>query len=116
MAEESTPYHHQDYQTIVSKIKSFSAASDAAVINTFNGDSNVPFFKELANQGVSADKTPTMSYSFAEVELQTPDVNPLVRHLETLNYFMSLSNPKNSNSDIKEKWMANTHNTPHKQH
>src|SRR6267143_2200000 len=81
IAEEYTPFHHQDYQTIVGKIKSFSAAGDAAVINTINGDSNVPFFKELANQGVTADKTPTMSYSFAEVELQTLDVKPLVGHL-----------------------------------
>ena len=55
IAEEYTPFH----QTIVGKIKSFSAAGDAAVINTINGDSNVPFFKELANQGVTADKTPT---------------------------------------------------------
>src|SRR5256884_8918278 len=42
IAEEYTPFHHQDYQTIVGKIKSFSAAGDAAVINTINGDSNVP--------------------------------------------------------------------------
>src|SRR2546426_6839590 len=30
IAEEYTPFHHQDYQTIVGKIKSFSAAGDAA--------------------------------------------------------------------------------------
>src|SRR5213080_2907097 len=89
IAEEYTPFHHQDYQTIVGKIKSFSAAGDAAVINTINGDSNVPFFKELDNQGVTADKTPTMSYSFAEVELQTLDVKPLVGHLASWNYFMT---------------------------
>src|SRR5256886_8597097 len=83
--EEYTPFHHQDYQTIVGKIKSFCAGGDAAVINTINGDSNVPFFKELANQGVTADKTPTMSYSFAEVELQTLDVKPLVGHLASWN-------------------------------
>src|SRR5436853_204096 len=75
IAEEYTPFHHQDYQTIVGKIKSFGAAGDAAVINTINGDSNVPFFKELANQGLTADRTPTMSFSFAEVELQTLDVD-----------------------------------------
>ncbi len=95
IAEEYTPFHHQDYQTIVGKIKSFSAAGDAAVINTINGDSNVPFFKELANQGVTADRTPTMSYSFAEVELQTLDVKPLVGHLASWNYFMSLKTPEN---------------------
>ncbi len=95
IAEEYTPFHHQDYQTIVGKIKSFSASGDAAVINTINGDSNVPFFKELANQGVTADRTPTMSYSFAEVELQTLDVKPLVGHLASWNYFMSLKSPEN---------------------
>ncbi len=78
IAEEYTPFHHQDYQTIVGKIKSFAAAGDAAVINTINGDSNVAFFKELANQGLTADKCPVMSFSFAEVELQTLDVKPLV--------------------------------------
>src|SRR5919109_910293 len=69
--EEYTPFHHQDYQTILGKIKSFCAGGDAAVINTINGDSNVPFFKELANQGVTADSCPSISFSFAEVELQT---------------------------------------------
>ncbi len=95
IAEEYTPFHHQDYQTIVGKIKSFAASGDAAVINTINGDSNVPFFKELANQGVTADRCPTMSFSFAEVELQTLDVKPLVGHLASWNYFMSLRTPEN---------------------
>ncbi len=95
IAEEYTPFHHQDYQTIVGKIKSFSAAGDAAVINTLNGDTNVPFFKELANQGVTAAQTPTMSFSFAEVELQTLDVAPLAGHLASWNYFMSLKTPDN---------------------
>jgi urea transport system substrate-binding protein len=93
--EEYTPFHHQDYQTIVGKIKSFCAGGDAAVINTINGDSNVPFFKELANQGVTADKCPTISFSFAEVELQTLDVKPLVGHLASWNYFMSMKTPQN---------------------
>jgi urea transport system substrate-binding protein len=95
IAEEYTPFHHQDYQTIVGKIKSFAAAGDAAVINTINGDSNVPFFKELSNQGVTADRCPTMSFSFAEVELQTLDVKPLAGHLASWNYFMSLKTPEN---------------------
>ena len=93
--EEYTPFHHQDYQTIVGKIKSFCAGGDAAVINTINGDSNVPFFKELANQGVTADQCPTISFSFAEVELQTLDVKPLVGHLASWNYFMSMKTPQN---------------------
>ena len=93
--EEYTPFHHQDYQTIVGKIKSFCAGGDAAVINTINGDSNVPFFKELANQGITADTCPVISFSFAEVELQTLDVKPLAGHLASWNYYMSLKNPNN---------------------
>jgi urea transport system substrate-binding protein len=76
IAEEYTPFHHQDYRTIVGRTRRFAAGGDAAVINTINGDSNVPFFKELANQGVTADRCPVMSFSVAEVELQTLDVRP----------------------------------------
>ena len=115
IAEEYTPFHHQDYQTIVGKIKSFSAAGDAAVINTINGDSNVPFFKELANQGVTADRTPVMSYSFAEVELQTLDVKPLVGHLASWNYFMSLKTPENAKWIQAYKTWAQKHNISEKQ-
>jgi urea transport system substrate-binding protein len=93
--EEYTPFHHQDYQTIVGKIKSFCAGGDGAVINTINGDSNVPFFKELANQGITADTCPVISFSFAEVELQTLDVKPLAGHLASWNYYMSLKSPQN---------------------
>ncbi|MBM3222238.1 MAG: urea ABC transporter substrate-binding protein [Candidatus Tectomicrobia bacterium] len=93
--EEYTPFHHQDYQTIVGKIKSFCAGGDAAVINTINGDSNVPFFKELANQGVTAESCPSISFSFAEVELQTLDVKPLAGHMASWNYYMSLKTPQN---------------------
>ena len=115
IAEEYTPFHHQDYQTIVGKVKSFGAAGDAAVINTINGDSNVPFFKELANQGVTADRTPTMSFSFAEVELQTLDVKPLVGHLASWNYFMSLRTPENMRWLKAYKAWCGTHGTPDKQ-
>jgi urea transport system substrate-binding protein len=106
--EEYTPFHHQDYQTIVGKIKSFCAGGDAAVINTINGDSNVPFFKELANQGVTADTCPSISFSFAEVELQSLDVKPLAGHLASWNYYMSLKTPQNM------KWIKsyNAHPAP----
>jgi urea transport system substrate-binding protein len=115
IAEEYTPFHHQDYQTIVGKIKSFGAAGDAAVINTINGDSNVPFFKELANQGLTADRTPTMSFSFAEVELQTLDVKPLVGHLASWNYYMSLRTPQNLRWVKAYKAWCAKHGTPDKQ-
>ncbi len=113
--EEYTPFHHQDYQTIVGKIKSFCAGGDAAVINTINGDSNVPFFKELANQGVTADNCPSISFSFAEVELQTLDVKPLAGHLASWNYYMSLKTPQNIKWIKSYKEWCAKHNIADKQ-
>jgi urea transport system substrate-binding protein len=113
--EEFTPFHHQDYQTIVGKIKSFCAGGDAAIINAINGDSNVPFFKELANQGVTADLCPSVSFSFAEVELQTLDVKPLAGHLASWNYYMSLKTPQNLKWVKAYKEWCKKNGTPDKQ-
>lgn len=93
--EEYTPFHHQDYQTIVSEIKNFAAAGDACVLSTINGDSNVPFYKELANQGLTAASCPVMAFSVAEDELRAMQTKPLVGHLCAWNYFQSLESESN---------------------
>ncbi len=93
--EEYTPFHHQDYQTIVGKIKAFSAGGKACVLSTINGDSNVPFYKEYANQGLKSADCPIMAFSVAEDELRAMDVPPLVGHLACWNYFQCLDNPEN---------------------
>ncbi|MBT5925893.1 MAG: urea ABC transporter substrate-binding protein, partial [Verrucomicrobia bacterium] len=87
--EEYTPFHHQDYQTIVGKIKEFAAGGNACVMSTINGDSNVPFYKEFANQGLTAEDCPIMAFSVAEDELRAMDVPPLVGHLAAWNYFQT---------------------------
>src|ERR1051326_3209485 len=93
--EEYTPFGHQDYQTIVRKIKEFAAGGGACVINTLNGDTNVPFFKELSNQGLTAENCPIMSFSLAEDELRGIDCKNLVGHLAAWNYFQSVDTPQN---------------------
>lgn len=93
--EEYTPFHHQDYQTIVSKIKRFAASGGACVLSTINGDSNVPFYKELANQGMSSSVCPVMAFSVAEDELRAMDTKYLVGHLAAWNYFESIKTPEN---------------------
>lgn len=93
--EEYTPFHHQDYQTIVGKIKKFSAGGGACVISTINGDSNVPFYKEFANQGLSSEECPIMAFSVAEDELRGMDTTALVGHLAAWNYFQSTDTPQN---------------------
>ncbi|MFR9651629.1 MAG: urea ABC transporter substrate-binding protein [Rikenellaceae bacterium] len=93
--EEYTPFQHQDYQTIVSKIKAFAASGDACVLSTINGDSNVPFYKEFANQGLTASKCPIMAFSVAEDELRAMDTEYLAGHLAAWNYFQSEDTPEN---------------------
>jgi urea transport system substrate-binding protein len=95
IVEEYTPFHHQDYQTIVGKIKKFAAGGKACVLSTINGDSNVPFYKEFANQGLTAADCPIMAFSVAEDELRAMDVPPLVGHLACWNYYQSIDTPAN---------------------
>ncbi len=95
--EEYTPFGHSDYQTIIANIKKFSSAGKkTAVISTINGDSNVPFYKELGNAGLKATDVPVVAFSVGEEELRGVDTKPLVGHLAAWNYFMSLKNPTNS--------------------
>lgn len=102
--EKYTPFGHSDYQTIVANIKKFSAGGKTAVISTINGDSNVPFYKELGNQGLKAKDVPVVAFSVGEEELRGVDTKPLVGHLAAWNYFMSLKNPVND--AFKKKWAA----------
>lgn len=93
--EEYTPFHHQDYQTIVSKIKKFAVGGKACVLSTINGDSNIPFYKEFANQGLTAATCPIMAFSVAEDELRAMDTEFLVGHLAAWNYYQSVDVPEN---------------------
>jgi urea transport system substrate-binding protein len=93
--EQYTPFGHSDYQTIVANVKKFAAGTPTAVVSTINGDSNVPFYKELANQGLKASDIPVVAFSVGEEELRGIDTKPLVGHLAAWNYFMSIDNPEN---------------------
>jgi urea transport system substrate-binding protein len=99
-----TPFGHADYQTIVADIKKFSAGGKTAVISTINGDSNVPFYKELGNAGLKATDVPVVAFSVGEEELRGVDTKPLIGHLAAWNYFESVKNP--TNTDFVKKWKA----------
>jgi urea transport system substrate-binding protein len=104
-----TPFGHSDWQSIVSSIKSFgSAGKKTAVVSTINGDANVPFYKELGNQGISADQIPVVAFSVGEEELSGIDTKPLVGHLAAWNYFQSTE--ADINSEFIAKWKAYTKN------
>ena len=112
IVEEYTPFHHQDYQTIVGKIKAFAASGDACVMSTINGDSNVPFYKEFANQGLSSADCPIMAFSVAEDELRAMDVPPLVGHLAAWNYFQSIDTEENRDFVTRFKEYCAKNNLP----
>ena len=104
-----TPFGHSDWQTIVTDIKNFgSAGKKTAVVSTINGDANVPFYKELANQGIKAEDIPVVAFSVGEEELAGIDTGPLVGHLAAWNYFQSVDNE--DNSAFIDKWKEFTGN------
>jgi urea transport system substrate-binding protein len=91
-----TPFGHSDWQSIVAEIKQFgSAGKKTGVVSTINGDANVPFYKELANQGISAQDIPVVAFSVGEEELSGIDTTDLVGHLAAWNYFMSVDSAEN---------------------
>ena len=99
-----TPFGHSDWQSIVAEIKRFgSAGVKTAVVSTVNGDANVPFYKELANQGVAATDIPVVAFSVGEEELSGIDTAPLVGHLAAWNYFMSVE--EDANYDFIDEWL-----------
>ena len=100
-----TPFGNSDWQTRVAAIKRFgSAGKKTAVVSTINGDANVPFYKELGNQKVSAEDIPVVAFSVGEEELSGVDTKPLVGHMAAWNYFESVSTP--ANKTFIDTWHA----------
>lgn len=110
--EEYTPFGHSNYQTIVGNVKKFAAGKKTAVISTINGDSNVPFYRELGNQGIKASDIPVMAFSVGEEELRGIDTKSLVGHLAAWNYFMTVKNPVNTKFIDKYKQFAVEYKLP----
>ncbi len=104
-----TPFGHSDWQSIVSDIKKFgSTGKKTAVVSTINGDANVPFYKELGNQKISAEDIPVVAFSVGEEELSGLDTKPLVGHLAAWNYFESIKTP--ANDAFIKSWKTFTKN------
>ncbi len=108
-AGKYTPFGHTDYQQIVAEIKQFAAGGKACVINTLNGDTNVPFFKEYAAAGLTAETCPVVSFSIAEDEFRGLPAKQLVGQLGCWTYFESIKSPENKKFiDDFQKWLKTT--------
>ncbi|WP_413376187.1 urea ABC transporter substrate-binding protein [Paenibacillus taichungensis] len=105
VGEEYTPLGHTDYSTIISKIK---AAKPDIVYNTLNGDSNVAFFKQLNDAGISSEQLTTLSVSVAEEEIRGIGADVLKGHLASWNYYQTTDTPENKTfvEKYKEKYGA----------
>ena len=103
--EEYTPFGHSDWQGIVARVKRFAGEGKrTAIVSTINGDANVPFYRELGNQGIKAEDIPSVAFSVGEEELAGIDTKPLVGHLAAWNYFMSVDSP--ANKEFIAQWQA----------
>src|SRR6186713_2446032 len=108
-AGKYTPFGHTDYQQIVAEIKQFAAGGKACVINTLNGDTNVPFFKEYATAGLTAEKCPVCSFSISEVEFRDLPADKLVGQLGCWTYFQSIKSPANKKFTTNfQAWLKKT--------
>ncbi|WP_372631859.1 urea ABC transporter substrate-binding protein [Cohnella sp.] len=92
VAEEYTPLGHTDYTTIIAKIKE---AKPDVVYNTLNGDSNVAFFKQLKDAGITSADLMTVSVSIAEEEVKGIGAEYLTGHLVAWDYFQTTDTPEN---------------------
>ena len=109
-----TPFGHSDWQTIVADIKKFgSAGKKTAVVSTINGDANVPFYKELGNQGIKAKDIPVVAFSVGEEELAGIDTKPLLGHLAAWNYFQSIEDAEEQGL---HRQVADLHQEPEARH
>src|SRR5205814_6506972 len=104
--EEYTPLGHTDYATVITKLK---AANPQVVFNTLNGDSNVAFFKQLKDAGITSDKLTTLSVSIAEEEIRGIGADVMAGHLTAWNYFQTTATPENETfvKAYKAKYGAN---------
>jgi urea transport system substrate-binding protein len=90
--EDYTPLGSTDFSTIVNKVRSADAD---AVFNTLNGDSNVAFFREYRNVGLTPQDMPVVSVSIAEEEVGGIGVQNVAGQLTAWNYYETIDTPVN---------------------
>jgi urea transport system substrate-binding protein len=91
--EQYTPLGHTDYSTIISRIKE---AKPEVIFNTLNGDSNVAFFKQLVDAGITSDDVTVLSVSVAEEEIRGIGADVLEGHYASWNYYQTTDTPENA--------------------
>ncbi len=90
--EEYVELGHSDFSEIIEKIKT---SRPNIIINTLNGDSNIAFFKQLTEAGITSEVIPVMSFSIAEEEVNAIGEENLKGHLVSWNYYETTETSEN---------------------
>ncbi|GAB2567120.1 urea ABC transporter substrate-binding protein [Gracilibacillus alcaliphilus] len=98
--EQYTPLGHTDYNTVISRIRE---SEPEVIFNTLNGDSNVAFFKQLADAGITSDDVTVLSVSVAEEEIRGIGADVLAGHYASWNYYQTTDTPENEEFVAKYK-------------
>ncbi|MFA6917902.1 MAG: urea ABC transporter substrate-binding protein [Candidatus Gracilibacteria bacterium] len=103
VGEEYKKLGASDFKNIVEKIKK---NKPDVILNTINGDSNISFFEQLREAGISSKTIPTISFSIAEEEISHMDIEIVRGDYAAWNYFQSLKSDGNKKfvEAFKEKY------------
>ncbi len=92
VGEEYKLLGEKNFKDVVEKI---IESKPDVILNTINGDSNLGFFKELRQNGISSQVIPTISFSIAESEIKLIGAGNVEGDYASWNYFQSLDNENN---------------------
>ena len=102
--EEYVPVGHSNFQTLVNQIREFAdqPGGQPVVILTVVGNSIPDFFREFANQGISALDVPVLGLDALEADFEGLDTTALVGHLNCWAYLQTA--PGARNADFLAAW------------
>lgn len=87
VGEEYIPLGYTDCSTVITKIQQ---TKPDVIINTINGDSNVSFFKQYRDAGITPDQIQVMSFSAYEEDIRGMGAEYAEGTLFAWNYFQSI--------------------------
>jgi urea transport system substrate-binding protein len=91
VGEEYVSLGTGEFTEIIAQIKH---SCPDVVFNTLSGDSNLAFYRQYKESGITASEIPIMAVSVAEAELQEIG-DAAVGHYASWSYFQSLDTPHN---------------------
>ncbi|MCW2119331.1 ABC transporter substrate-binding protein [Flavobacterium sp. 7A] len=80
---------------VIVNVKKIVSNGKTCILNTMKGNTNIVFFKEFTNQGLSSLNCPIMSFTISEDELMKMSAEFNIGHYFCRNYFQSVDAENN---------------------